>query len=62
MMLGARVVVPQCSMKPLPLNQIPGKYITPYQLSLVTASECQGKRHKLNTEACQTRKYPIPIT
>jgi len=54
-----RIVVPQCSIKPLPLGRTQGQYITPYQEPLVLPSECPSKRNKLNIEAFQSGKYPI---
>lgn len=56
---SALEVVPQCSIKPLPLGRMQGQYIAPYQEPLVLPSECPGKRNKLNIEAFQSGKYPI---
>ncbi|WP_026731270.1 PstS family phosphate ABC transporter substrate-binding protein [Fischerella sp. PCC 9605] len=56
---SAPEVVPQCSIKPLPLGRRQGQYIPPYQEPFVLPSECPGKRNKLNIEAFQSGKYPI---
>jgi phosphate transport system substrate-binding protein len=56
---SAPEVVPQCSIKPLPLGRTQQEYIAPYQEPLVTASLCPGKRNKLNIEAFQSGSYPI---
>jgi phosphate transport system substrate-binding protein len=56
---SAPEVVPQCSIKPLPLGRTQGQYIAPYQEPFVLPSECPGKRNKLNIEAFQSGKYPI---
>ncbi|MBE9034637.1 PstS family phosphate ABC transporter substrate-binding protein [aff. Roholtiella sp. LEGE 12411] len=56
---SAPEVVPQCSIKPLPLGRTQGEYIAPYQEPFVLPSECPGKRNKLNIEAFQSGKYPI---
>ena len=56
---SAPEVVPQCSIKPLPLGRTQQKYIAPYQEPFVTASLCPGKRNKLNIEAFQSGSYPI---
>jgi len=56
---SAPEVVPQCSIKPLPLGRTQGKYIAPYQETFVLPSECPGKRNKLNIEAFKSGKYPI---
>jgi phosphate transport system substrate-binding protein len=56
---SAPEVVPQCSIKPLPLGRTQGQYIAPYQEPLILPSECPGNRNKLNIEAFQSGKYPI---
>ncbi|MEH2465280.1 PstS family phosphate ABC transporter substrate-binding protein [Nostoc sp.] len=56
---SAPEVIPQCSIKALPLGRTQGQYIAPYQEPSVLPSECPGKRNKLNTEAFQSGKYPI---
>ncbi|WP_373526840.1 PstS family phosphate ABC transporter substrate-binding protein [Nostoc sp.] len=56
---SAPEVVPQCSIKPLPLGRTQGQYIAPYQETFVLPSECPGKRNKLNIEAFKSGKYPI---
>ncbi|TFI53099.1 PstS family phosphate ABC transporter substrate-binding protein [Mastigocladus laminosus UU774] len=56
---SAPEVVPQCSIKPLPLGRTQGQYIAPYQDPIVLPSECPGTRNKLNIEAFQSGKYPI---
>ncbi|MDF5727155.1 MAG: PstS family phosphate ABC transporter substrate-binding protein [Rhizonema sp. PD38] len=57
---SAPEVVPQCSIKPVPLGRTQGQSIPPYQEPFVLPSECSGnKRNKLNIEAFQSGKYPI---
>ncbi|MEH2289878.1 PstS family phosphate ABC transporter substrate-binding protein [Nostoc sp.] len=56
---SAPEVIPQCSIKSLPLGRTQGQYIAPYQEPSVLPSECPGKRNKLNIEAFQSGKYPI---
>ena len=56
---SAPEVIPQCSIKALPLGRTQGQYIAPYQEPSVLPSECPGKRNKLNIEAFQSGKYPI---
>ena len=71
---SAPEVVPQCSIKPLPLGRtqdgsrpngesprtaLPRQYVAPYQEPFVLPNECPGKRNKLNIEAFQSGKYPI---
>ena len=56
---SAPEVVPQCSIKPLPLGRTQGKYVAPYQEPFVLPSECPRSRNKLNIEAFQSGSYPI---
>ncbi|MEH2197028.1 PstS family phosphate ABC transporter substrate-binding protein [Nostoc sp.] len=56
---SAPEVIPQCSIKALPLGRTQGQYIPPYQEPSVLPSECPGKRNKLNIDAFQSGKYPI---
>ncbi|MEA5597080.1 PstS family phosphate ABC transporter substrate-binding protein [Rivularia sp. UHCC 0363] len=56
---SAPEVVPQCSIKPLPLGRTQGKYVAPYQEPFVLPSECPRLRNKLNIEAFQSGDYPI---
>ncbi|AFZ58220.1 PstS family phosphate ABC transporter substrate-binding protein [Anabaena cylindrica FACHB-243] len=56
---SAPEVVPQCSIKPLPLGLMPGQYIAPYQEPFVLPNECPDKRNQLNIKAFQSGKYPI---
>ncbi len=56
---SAPEIVPQCSIKPLPLGRTQGKYIAPYQKPFVLPSECPRLRNKLNIEAFQSGNYPI---
>jgi phosphate transport system substrate-binding protein len=59
---SAPEVVPQCSIRALPLGKKQGQYIAPYQEPFVLPSQCPGKRNKLNIEAFQSGKYPITRT
>jgi len=56
---SAPEVVPQCSIRSLPLGRIRGQYIVPYQEPFVTPSQCPGKRNRLNIESFRSGKYPI---
>jgi phosphate transport system substrate-binding protein len=56
---SAPEVVPQCSIKPVPLGRKQGSYVAPYTEPFILPVECPGKRNKLNIEAFQSGKYPI---
>jgi len=56
---SAPEVVPQCSIRALPLGRTQKEYIAPYQEPFVSPKECPNKRNKLNIEAFQSGTYPI---
>jgi len=56
---SAPEVVPQCTIRPLPLGRQAGQFIPPYQDPLVAATNCPRQRNQLNTDAFQTGKYPL---
>ncbi len=56
---SAPEVVPQCSIKPLPLGRMQGQLVAPYQEPFVLPNACPGKRNQLNTEAFRSGRYPI---
>jgi len=56
---SARAVVPQCSVKPLPLGRTSTQLISPYRQPLVSSEQCPRQRNQLNTEAIKNGSYPI---
>jgi phosphate transport system substrate-binding protein len=56
---SARSVVPQCSVKALPLGQTSDKLITPYREPLVSPDQCPRQRNQLNTQAIKDGSYPL---
>lgn len=56
---SAPEVVPQCTIKALPLGRRPSELVSPYQEPFVPLSQCPGKRNKLNIQAFQSGNYPI---
>lgn len=56
---SAPEVVPQCSIKPLPLGRQSGNLVPPYREPFVSLSQCPNKRNQLNIEAFQSGQYPI---
>ena len=56
---SARAVVPQCSVKPLPLGRTSTQLVPPYREPLVPPEQCPGQRNQLNTEAFKNEEYPI---
>ncbi|MES1025444.1 PstS family phosphate ABC transporter substrate-binding protein [Gloeocapsa sp. BRSZ] len=56
---SASEVVPQCTVKPLPLGQTLNNLTPPYQVPFVPLSRCPQERNQLNTAAFQADEYPI---
>ncbi|MDZ7960616.1 MAG: substrate-binding domain-containing protein [Aulosira sp. DedQUE10] len=56
---SARAVVPQCSVKPLPLGRTAADLVSPYRKPLVSPEQCPRQRNQVNTEAIKNGSYPI---
>lgn len=56
---SAPEVVPQCTIKPLPIGRRNGEYIAPYQTPFVSPENCPSQRNQLNTQAFRSGDYPI---
>ncbi|MUL37167.1 PstS family phosphate ABC transporter substrate-binding protein [Gloeocapsopsis dulcis] len=56
---SARTIVPQCSVKTLPLGETTDQLIAPYRQPLVQTSECPVARNQVNTAVFESGEYPI---
>ncbi len=56
---SAPEIVPQCTVKPLPLGRRGDDLVAPYQQPLVPSSDCPQRRNKLNIKALRTVQYPL---
>lgn len=57
---SAPEVVPQCSVKTLPIGRQAPQWVKPYQEPLMSPQEClDGQRNQLNAPAFQSGDYPI---
>ena len=56
---SAPEVVPQCTIKPLPLGRTVGAFVPPYQGQLISPDQCPNQRNQLNTAAFQSGEYPL---
>lgn len=56
---SAPLIVRQCSIAPLPISQVTGEFIPPYQEPILPRSLCPQQRNKLNIDAFQKRLYPL---
>jgi phosphate transport system substrate-binding protein len=59
---SAPEVVPQCTVKPLPIGRSAQEFVAPYQGALITPAECPAKRNRLNQPAFQSGQYPLTRT
>lgn len=55
----ATELVPQCTVKPVPIGRQTGQFVPPYQEPLVAPSRCPGQRNKINVSAFQSGQYPL---
>ncbi|MGK7933532.1 MAG: PstS family phosphate ABC transporter substrate-binding protein [Microcystaceae cyanobacterium] len=56
---SAPEVVPQCTIKTLPIGRTPETFVPPYQEPFIPLSQCPQKRNQLNKTAFQQGNYPI---
>jgi phosphate transport system substrate-binding protein len=56
---SAPEIVPQCTVKSLPLGQKVGEWKAPYQEPFIDLSRCPQQRNQLNQTAFQKGEYPI---
>ncbi|MBE9098806.1 PstS family phosphate ABC transporter substrate-binding protein [Vacuolonema iberomarrocanum] len=59
---SAPEVVPQCTIKPIPIGREPNTLVAPYQEPLIPPSQCPNQRNQINLEAFQSGDYPITRT
>lgn len=56
---SAPEIVPQCTIKSLPIGRTNGQFVTPYQQPEIDQSQCPNQRNQLNTENFRNGNYPI---
>ena len=56
---SAPEVVPQCTIKSLPIGRKADDLVAPYQEPFVPLSQCPGQRNQLNRAAFESGEYPI---
>lgn len=55
----ATELVPQCTVKPLPIGRQPGQFVPPYQEPLVATSSCPAQRNQIDANALRSGQYPL---
>ncbi|MDF2387207.1 PstS family phosphate ABC transporter substrate-binding protein [Nostoc ellipsosporum NOK] len=56
---SAPEIVPQCTIKPLPVGRISGQLVAPYREPYILPSLCPAQRNQLNFQAFRSGDYPI---
>jgi phosphate transport system substrate-binding protein len=56
---SAPEVVPQCTIKTLPIGRKADEFVPPYQPPFIPLSECPNQRNQLNQQGFATGEYPI---
>jgi phosphate transport system substrate-binding protein len=56
---SAPVIVPQCTIKSLPIGRTKEQFVTPYQQPEIAQSQCPNQRNHLNVENFRNGNYPI---
>jgi phosphate transport system substrate-binding protein len=56
---SAPVIVPQCTIKSLPIGRTNGQFVTPYQQPEIAQSQCPNQRNQVNVENFRNGNYPM---
>ena len=56
---SAPEVVPQCTVKPLPIGQTAGQWVPPYQEPIVPKDQCPARRTQINAQTLRNGTYPL---
>lgn len=56
---SAPEIVPQCTVKPLPMAQQDADFVAPYQLPLIPEAQCPEQRNQLDIESVRSGHYPL---
>jgi phosphate transport system substrate-binding protein len=56
---SAPEIVPQCTIKSLPIGRTASQLVPPYQLPEIPKSECLNQRNQLNIQDFRSGNYPI---
>ncbi len=56
---SAPEVVPQCTIKPIPIGRSASAFVPPYREPFIPLNKCPSQRNQLNTAAFQAGQYPL---
>ncbi|WP_010481039.1 substrate-binding domain-containing protein [Acaryochloris sp. CCMEE 5410] len=52
-------IVPQCTVKPVPIGQDTQERVAPYQAPYVLSEDCPNQRNRINSSAFLNQQYPL---
>lgn len=52
-------IVPQCTVKPIPIGQNVQQWVAPYQSPYVLSQNCPNQRNRINSSAFLNQQYPL---
>jgi ABC-type phosphate transport system substrate-binding protein len=58
----ASILVPQCSIKTLPVKNASGKFVAPYKEPLVSPTDCRVQPNQVNVEVFKSGEYPKELS
>jgi ABC-type phosphate transport system substrate-binding protein len=58
----APLLVPQCSIKTLPVKNASGKFVAPYKEPLVSPTDCPAQPNQVNVEVFKSGEYPKELS
>jgi ABC-type phosphate transport system substrate-binding protein len=58
----APILVPQCSIKTLPVKNRSGQFVAPYKEPLVSPSNCRAQPNQVNVAVFQSGEYPRELS
>ncbi len=56
---SASEIVPQCTIKPLPIELSSQQTIAPYQSPYIASNQCPSQRNQINVGALSAQQYPL---
>lgn len=52
-------IVPQCTVKPVPIGKDAQEWVAPYQAPYVLSEDCPNQRNRINSPAFLNQQYPL---
>ncbi|KOR35697.1 MULTISPECIES: PstS family phosphate ABC transporter substrate-binding protein [Planktothricoides] len=55
---SSTLLVPQCTVKTVPIGKNPGEFVAPYQEPFIPLSQCPNRRNEVNVNVFRSGAYP----